>query len=104
MIDFVVNSGVVLAVQCSLLGDELTELLNEIFTWIQISIPVLTVVLCMVDMVNAVISQSDENMKKAQNRSIKRVIIGVSIFFVPLLLKIVLNYGGNLIGTCGIGG
>lgn len=104
MIDFIMNNTMFLVVQCSLLGDELTDLLNEIFTWIQIAIPCLAVVLCTVDIVQAVISQSDENIKKAQSKTIKRVMIGVAIFFVPTLLKILLNYGGNLIGTCGIGG
>lgn len=104
MIDFIINMSFILAVKCELLGAELTSLLKEIFTWIQYSIPVLTVVLCTVDISKAVISQEDSQMKKAQNTCIKRIIIGVAIFFVPTLLKILLDYGGNIVGTCGIGG
>lgn len=104
MLNFVINNTIFLAVKCSLLGDSLTDLLNEIFTWIQYAIPALAVVLCTVDIAQAVISQDDNNIQKAQSKAIKRIIIGVAIFFIPMLLKIILNYGGNIIGTCGIGG
>lgn len=104
MMDFIMNSTMFLAVRCTLLGADLTNILNEVFTWIQYAIPALTVVLCTVDIAQAVISQNEENIKKAQSKAIKRIMIGVAIFFVPTLLKILLNYGGNIVGTCGIGG
>lgn len=104
MLDLIINNFVLLAGDCSLLGDELTSILKDVFSWIMISIPVLTVVLCTVDLSKAVIAQDDGAIKKAQSTCIKRILIGVAIFFVPMLLNIFLTYGGNIVGTCGIGG
>jgi len=104
MMNFIISNLSLLAGDCTLLGDELTGILKDIFSWIMIAIPVLTVVLCTVDLSKAVIAQDDGAIKKAQSTCIKRILIGVAIFFVPLLLNILLSYGGNIIGTCGIGG
>lgn len=103
MMDFIINN-VNLLYDCTLLGQELTDILVEVFNWIMIAIPALTIVLCTVDISQAVIAQDDKAIKNAQSKCIKRILIGVAIFFVPMLLNILLKYGGNIIGTCGIGG
>ena len=104
MINFIINNFNILAGDCSLLGAELTAILKNVFNWIMMAIPCLTVVLCSVDLSQAVISQDESSIKKAQSKCIKRIIIGAAIFFVPMLLNILLSYGGNIVGTCGIGG
>lgn len=106
MIDFLMNNLNVLLItgDCSILGAEFNSILKEIFMWVQIAVPILVVVLCMVDMAQAVISQDEKGMKTAQGKAIKRVIIGIAIFFVPVLLEIVLDLAGIATGVCGIGG
>ena len=104
MMNFIISNLSLLASDCTLLGDELTGILKDIFSWIMIAIPVLTVVLCTVDLTKAVIAQDDGAIKKAQSTCIKRIMIGVALFFVPLLLNLFLSYGGSIVGTCGIGG
>lgn len=113
MLDFIMNNVNVLDVfskiyenqNCvSVLGKELQDLLNEVFTWIQIAVPCIVFALCSVDMAQAVISQEEKNVKAAQAKAIKRLIIGVAIFFTPTLINIILLLAGAATGTCGIGG
>ncbi len=88
---------------CSILGDDLTEILQEVFTIIRIAVPVLVVVLVSVDMLSAVTSGDEKSVKEAQSRAIKRIIIGVVIFFIPTLVNFILKMAGYVSGTCGIG-
>ena len=54
-----------------------------------------------------IVGKEDE-MKKAQEKFIKRIIIGVCVFLVPTILKLILTLGnsvwGDVISTdfCGI--
>lgn len=89
---------------CIVLGKKFTEILNEVFNWVQLIVPTLVIVLCSVDCANAVISQDEKAISGTTNKIIKRVVIGVAIFFVPMLLNILLKLAGIATGTCGIGG
>ena len=89
---------------CIVLGKKFTEILNEVFNWIQLIVPTLVIVLCSVDCANAVISQDEKAISGTTNKIIKRVVIGVAVFFVPMLLNILLKLAGIATGTCGIGG
>lgn len=110
MLDFVINSVNMLAISfpsasdCSILGTSFTQILNDVFMWVQISVPCLVIVLCTVDLVKAVIAQDDKNMQAALSNTVKRVCIGVAIFFVPTLLNFLLAMAGFASGTCSIGG
>lgn len=107
MMDFIVNNINILGFltgDCSVLGNELEEVLNDIFLWIQISVPCLVFVLCLVDMAKAVVAQDEKGMKEAQIHAIKRIIIGIVIFFVPIIINILLEIAGLATGTCVIGG
>lgn len=106
MIDFVVNNVNILAVlpsECWIIGQDLYDELQYIFNAIQLAVPCLVMVLCMVDMLRAVISQDEKGFQESLNRSIKRVAIGVAIFFAPLLLDIILGFTGVIVGTCNLG-
>ena len=106
MIDFITNfSNILLVVgECSILGEDLAKNLKYIYTAIEISVPVLVILLCTVDLVKAVMAQDENDMKKAQSRAIKRVIIGLAIFFVPITLDVLLDIAGIATGTCELGG
>lgn len=88
----------------SVLGDDLTKVLQDIYRAMQIAIPILVLALCSVDIVKAVIAQDEKDMQAAQMRAIKRVIIGMAVFFVPLILDVLLDLAGLATGTCHIGG
>lgn len=101
MRNFIINNINILD-DCSILGTEFNNILQEIFTIIKIAVPILVIVLCSVDIARAVIAQDDKAVKEALSSSIKRIIIGVVVFFVPTLINVLLEFAGNISGTCGI--
>lgn len=55
------------------------------------------------DIAKGVIAQDDKATRAALSSAVKRVIIGVAIFFTPLLLDFTLKMAGFASGTCSIG-
>ena len=106
MMKFIINNlnELLITGSCSVLGTEFKSILNEVFVWIQIATPCLVILLCSVDFASAVISQEEKNMQAALSKVVKRVMIGVAIFFVPIIVDILLDLAGIATGTCGIGG
>ena len=109
MIDFVTNNILLMAIKfpsaadCSVLGADFTSILNEVFMWIQIATPCLVILLCSVDLAKGVIAQDDKAMQQVLPTIVKRVGIGVAIFFVPILLNFILMIAGFASGLCNIG-
>ena len=93
-----------ISAECKYLGEQTTEVLKDIYTAIRIAVPALVILLCSVDMLKAVIAQDDKEMQTALSRTIKRVIIGLAIFFIPTVLDVILDLVGIVDGTCSIGG
>ena len=102
----------ILAVDCDgLFGDKnnpesLRYLLNEILTYPKIIVPIIVIGLGIVDMAKAVIASKEDEMKKAQKTFIKRVIIGVAFFFVPVFIDIIMGLAdmvwNGMYTTCGL--
>ncbi len=88
----------------SILGEDLTAVLQDIYRAMQVAIPVLVTALCTVDIVKAVAAQDDKDMEAAKSKAIKRIIIGVAVMFVPLIIDFLLDLAGLASGTCHIGG
>lgn len=84
----------------SILGAELTDVLKDIYRFIQIAVPILVTALSTLDIVRAVIAQEDKDMEAAKSKAIKRVIIGLAFFFVPIILDVLLDFAGISSGTC----
>lgn len=84
----------------SLLSDEgskqLLKMLKFIVNIVKISIPILLIGLGIIDFARAVFAGSEDEIKKIQNKFIKRVIIGICIFLIPTLLKVVLNIANGI--------
>ena len=70
--------------------DSLANLIHSILQYIRIIVPILIILLGMIDLAKAVIASKEDEMKKAQSTFIKRVIIGVAVFFVPVLVDVVM--------------
>lgn len=75
-------------------GKRLFGFLGQMFNIIMIAVPVILIIMGSIDFVKAVISQKDDEMKKAQNMFIKRLIVGVIIFFVPPIVNFVIGLTG----------
>lgn len=65
------------------------NLVTQIIKVIQFGIPVILIVLGMIDLGKAVMSNDEKEMKGAQGKLIKRVIYAVLIFLVVAIVKMV---------------
>ena len=70
--------------------DSLRSLIDEILMYPRIIVPILVIVLGMIDLAKAVIASKEDEMKKAQSTFIKRLIIGVAFFFIPVFVDIMM--------------
>ncbi len=85
-----------------LIGEDGVELIKDILNYIRIIVPILLIVLIMIDFAGAIISDyTDEAIQKkkdpltlAMRKSVKRIIAAVLLFFVPTLVKVVLDLPG----------
>ena len=71
------------------------QVIGYILFILKILIPILIIVLGMIDFGKSAISSDDKAMQKSAMSLVKRIIIGIAIFFVPLLVKIIFNMIGQ---------
>lgn len=71
----------------------------NIFSAIFILVPILMIVLPSVDLFKAVVSNDNELLKKATNKIVKRLIMGVAVFFVPLIGTIFITFLNDNMNT-----
>ena len=84
--------------------NQLYELVQEAFTFIKILTPILVGVLSLIDYIKAITSSNDDEVKKATQRTIKRLVIGILLFFLPFLLDLLFDiFGLTDVSRCGIG-
>lgn len=91
----------------TLLGEDLINKINSYLKIIKISVPILLLVYGIMDFVKALFSPEEGEMKKAQQTFMKRLLIAVLIFLVPILVNLLLNLANQVWstitpGTCGI--
>ncbi len=65
--------------------------LKKIIKIISYIVPVILILLMTIDIAKAVIASDDNQMKKAQNLAIKRIVWGIVIFFVPIVVNAVFS-------------
>lgn len=70
---------------------EIWELIGTVVTIFKIVIPVLIIIMGSIDLGKAVVSSDDKAIKSATGTLIKRIIIGVVIFFIPTIVKALFN-------------
>lgn len=90
-----------------IIGTELLELINKIFRWIQIIAPIFVIIMGSVEFAGAVLQDDKDALKKASGRFIKRLIIAVALFFIPLIMSYLLGIFNEVTGAsssiCNIG-
>ena len=77
------------------------KFLQDIFDIMKYAGPVLCLVLSTMDFIKAAASQDKEALKKASQRSLKRLGLAILLFFIPLLIDFLFPLFGWT-GTCGI--
>lgn len=67
---------------------------RNIVKWVKYIIPVVLIVLGILDFIRAITKDKEEEMKKAQDKFIKRLIAAALIFIIPFILGFVLDKMG----------
>lgn len=75
------------------------KMLNDAYNVIKFAVPIVLLAMSIMDFAKAIVGQNAEDVKKASNTFIKRLIISILIFVVPTILNFILR---DLIGikTC----
>lgn len=71
------------------------ELTNMGINIIQVAVPVVLILMGGMDFIKATSSQNDDEIKKAQNMFIKRLLIGAIVYFVIVIVKLLISIVGN---------
>ena len=79
-----------------LIGSEMQKLLKNVVNVLRIMIPIILNVFGVIDFVKAIFANDEDKMKKAQSIFIKRLIIGVVIYLIPTVLKLILTVAHNI--------
>ena len=77
-------------------GEELLGLIKTAFTLVKIAIPVLLIAFGTLDFAKAIFAGKEDEMKKAQDKFMKRIAIGIGVFLVPTLLKLILTVANGI--------
>lgn len=81
------------AITCEgLLGPDLLDDISMVLTWIRISVPILVILLGSIDFTKVILSDDQQESKKATGRFVKRCIIAVAIFFIPTIIMYLLSF------------
>ncbi len=84
--------------------NEFGEFLQDVFFAIKVLAPALVIILSTIDYIKAIASSNQDEVKKATQRTIKRLIIGIFVFLLPFLLDLLFElFGIYDLSTCGIG-
>lgn len=71
------------------------RIVGYVLLLIKIAVPIILIVVGIVDLMNAVSQKKDDDIKKAQQLLVKRVIAAVMVFLVATLVSIVMRLVGN---------
>ncbi len=83
------NSGGI-ATKCGLPAG-LAYMINDAYNLIKILVPITLIILGMIDMLKAVASQKDDEIKKGWSTLIRRTIYGVCVYFVFFLIQLIIS-------------
>ncbi len=80
----------------------LGDFLKEAWKLIKFAVPILILALSIVDFLKSISAHDEAEVKKAANKLVKRLIIGVIIFVLPTIIELLLHIAGFEFGTCDI--
>ena len=83
-------------------SERLIHWIANIIRWVKYIAPVAVIVLGILDFMKAISADKDDEMKKAQQRFIRRLIAAALIFIVPFIIEFILIKLGFNANGCGI--
>lgn len=75
---------------CSL-SSRIIKFIANILKWVKYIAPVLVIVLGILDFIKAISAQSEDEMKKAQGKFVKRLIAAALLFLLPFIIQFILE-------------
>lgn len=78
------------------------DFLKEIWKLIKFAVPILIIALSIVDFIKSISAHDESEIKKATNKLLKRLMIGVLVFVLPTIIEFLLHMAGIEFGTCNI--
>jgi hypothetical protein len=90
-----------------LLGDDLIDIIQTIVNIARVMVPIGLIVFGIMDFGKAIFLSNEEDMKKSQSAFVKRLIIAVAFFLIPVVIKVLLGLANDIWGNiatdlCGI--
>ena len=79
-----------------MIGEETVNLINDIFKWVRIIVPLLLIGRGLLDFGTAIFSKSEEDMNKIRDKFIKRVIAAIIVFFIPIFVNVLLDVANSV--------
>ena len=79
-------------------------MIDSVLQYVRVIVPMLIIVLGVIDLSKAVISSKEDEMRKAQATFIKRILLGIVIFFVPLIVNVIMELADIVWETSGYSG
>lgn len=76
-------------------GFQIFGFLGQVLNIIKILVPIIIVIMGSVDLVKAVVASKEDEIKKGYSILIKRLIVGIIIFFIPGLVGFIINLAGG---------
>lgn len=71
------------------------KFVGAVITVIKIIVPIILVVMGSIDLAKAVMAQKEDEIKKAYTSLLKRVMVGIVIFFLPSIVAMVIGLVTN---------
>ncbi len=84
------------------IGMSIINMAYNVLKWAKYILPALVIILTMLDFIKAIAAQNDDDMKKAQGKFVKRLIIAALLFLLPLIINFVLQTFGFYNSSCDI--
>lgn len=88
--------------KCNLTSSIISYVYN-ILKYAKYIAPILAIILSILDFIKAIAASSEDEMKKAQGKFIKRLIVAALLFLVPLIINFLLQTFGVYNAECDIG-
>lgn len=89
--DLIINSGSSEVI----IDGSIPNITSTIVLIIKIAVPVLLVIMGMIDLGKGVVAQKEDEIKKAQQMFIKRLVAGLLVFFAITIVQMLVNFADN---------
>ena len=77
------------------------KIVGILYWGIMVAVPIILIIIGMMDMAKAVAEKSEDDIKKAQNKLVKRAIAAVIVFLIGNIVSVIMNLvGHNEYKTC----